>query len=76
MKKVALSFSFPIRVKRGPNGEKIIVPGDGRDSVKVKIVDDDNPPSKSWVVALHELLDQFEKEQKKARQQARKSKKF
>jgi len=42
MEKVALTLTFPIRIKRISNGEKIIVPGDGRDDVEVRIIRDES----------------------------------
>ena len=69
-----MSFSFPIRIKRIANGEKVFVPGDGRDDVEVKLVED-NTDCKSPLLALHELLDAYEKEVRKARKKARRDRK-
>lgn len=57
MEKVALTFTFPIRIKRISNGEKIITPGAGRDDVEVRIVRDEAESCDSSLVAVHQLLD-------------------
>jgi len=57
MEKVALTLTFPIRIKRISNGEKIIVPGDGRDDVEVRIIRDESKSGESPLVAIHKLLD-------------------
>lgn len=60
MEKVALTFNFPIRIKRIANGEKIIVPGDGRDDVDVRIIEE-AASCESPLVAIHKLLNTREK---------------
>lgn len=56
MTRVALTFNFPIRIKRIANGEKIIVPGDARDDVDVRIIEE-AASCESPLVAIHKLLD-------------------
>ena len=55
--KVALTFTFPIRIKRICNGEKVIFPGDGRDDVEVQIIRDESTGCESPLVAIRKLLD-------------------
>lgn len=61
MEKVALTFSFPIRIKRNSNGEKIIIPGDARDDVEIRIVEDEAKSCESPLVAIRTLLNTSEK---------------
>ena len=56
MKTVALTFTFPIRIKRISNGEKVIIPGESRDDVEVRIIEE-AASCESPLVAIHKLLD-------------------
>ena len=62
MKKVVLILDFPIRIKKIANGEKILVSGDARDDVDVRIIQDEARSCESPLVApLHKLLDACKK---------------